>query len=301
MARTKFKGEVAKVNVGNIFKSGVLIHATMGTWGCRTKLKEHELGSLPKEIVRGVRDLLVNKDALQEIVSFDNKTRNLLRDMSIPFVIDGVFFIPGAKIVDADEMLKDRLEQRKELVEAFISEYDAGKDRYKEKYKRYYNESKYPTKEELRFNKFRFAWRFFKMEVPDKDLLPTGVYQEEFKKIQDDLFDMKSTVKEMILKEVLEKAARLKEQSGPKGKPNQRTINNIFKFFSKVEEIYADFIDEEEVKEMIENFKKLVDGVDANDLRNESKKFRTQFSNQVKNVLADATKINTESGRAIDL
>ena len=84
----------------NIFEKGVLISMHTGGFAGRKKLDKDQLKDLPTEIVRGVHDLFDKnyKDQLQKIWAFDGESRGTIKDMTIPFPIEGIYFLKSEKI-----------------------------------------------------------------------------------------------------------------------------------------------------------------------------------------------------------
>lgn len=290
------------INYENLFEKGMLINLKIGFWAARNKLSEDDLGDLPKEIVRGVYDLLDNKEKLEDITSAQNKLRNLVKSCTIPFPIDGVYFILGKDIEKVLDMIKEKKEEIKSLTEEFVNDYENLISSYSEKYPKFFEraKTKYPLKQEIA-DRFYVSYRMFQINVPSKKLsfISPELYKEEMNKFKNEVEEMKKEVLNLIYNEIVERISNLQRQCID-GKPSQRTLNNLQELFERVENLYSDFIDRKDFKDMINEVKKSVNGVDAKELRNDQK-FKTEFAKKMKSVLNDLKNLpDVKSKRFID-
>ena len=267
----------------NIFDKGMLIAIHSGSFQGRKKLSQDQLKDLPTEIVRGVFDMFEKdfKDSLKKIKSMATRARNKVKDMSIPFPIDSVYFLPSMKIKTAIEELDTVWNEREKLIDDTLLGYDKAIQAFRVKYPEFYEKAKnsYPSKGRIR-QRFYFKYQFIKVAPPDKNsLISSEQYKEEYSKFKDSISEMKGEVLAIIYSSLLESTTRLKEQCTG-GKPNQRTLNTLNDFLKQVDEVYSDFIDREDMKNTIDKIKKNVLGVTADDLR-DSKGFKKKFANEI--------------------
>jgi len=293
---------MSTVNYENIFDRGMLINLKMGNWQARNKLSQEDLGDLPKEIVRGVYDLLDDKEQLDIIVKTQNKLRNKIKGQTVPFPIDGVYFVLGKDIEKVIDMVKEDQIAIIELAKEFGEGYEQKIADYAKKYPSFYEKAKgkYPSKQEV-IARFYVQYRMFQINVPNKNLsfISPDLYKEEMVKFKNEVEEMKKEVINIIYTELLERVAALSKQCDD-GKPNQRTLNNLGELFEKVENLYGDFIDREDITVMINKVKKMVVGVDAKELRNDEK-FKSDFGKRMKKVAAEIKALpDTEMKRSIE-
>ncbi len=264
----------------NIFEKGLLINLKMGAYQGRKKLSQEQLKGLPTEIVRGVYDIFEEefKKLLQEIYSHDMETRGRVKDMSVPFPIDGVYFLLSKAVMKATEFLKKRKIERDELIAIAANNYEDAIEKFAEKYPEYYREAraKYPSQNGF-MDKYHFSYQLFTIAKPNENLefVSSDAYKDEIVKFKNDVETMKREVIGIIYSELLGKVQQLKKQCTD-GKPSQRTLNNLDKFFMKIDEVYSDFIDRKDIKETISLIKAQITGVDAKGLR-ESSDFKKEF------------------------
>jgi len=272
------------INENNIFDQGMLIHLKMGGYEGRMKLSADQLKDLPQEIVRGVHDLFDKsfKDLLREISSFDNETRWEVKRQSVPFPIDGVYFITSNYIEKIIELLEQRKIGRRELIAKAVDNYDAAIKIFSEKYPEYFERAKHRYLTKNRFQeRFYFQYQFIKITAPDKNgkFITPEMYKSEMKKFKATIDEMKQEVLGTIYQSLLEMTGRLKKQCTD-GKPNQRTFNSLNAFLAQIDDVYSDFIDRNDMKETIKKIKAQVLGIDADDLRS-SEDLKTKFGKEI--------------------
>jgi hypothetical protein len=297
--------ETKTINAENIFEKGLLISLTMGTFAGRKKMSEEQLAGLPTDIVRGVHDMFDKdfKDMLKGIVAQENETRGSLKRKSVPFPIDGVYFIMSDKIQPTIDFLNEKKVERDALVAAAADNYEEAKERFAKEYPEYYKaaQSKYPSKEQF-VTKFPFRYQLFTVAKPNKDLefISPELYASEMKKFKEDVDNMKKEVINVIATELLEKTKRLYAQCSADGRPNQRTLNNLGKFFETVEEVYSGFVERKDIKKLIEMVKKQTTGVEADALRDDED-FKSKFQKEMKKAVDTIKALpDVELTRAID-
>ena len=288
----------------NIFEKGLLINLKMGSYQGRKKLSQEQLKDLPKEIVRGVHDLFEEefKKLLKEVESHDAETRGKVKDMSVPFPIDGVYFLLSKAVMRATEFLKKRKIERNELIAIAANNYEDAIKKFAEKYPEYYKEArgKYPTKNGF-MDKYHFNYQLFTIAKPNENLefVSSDAYKDEIVKFKNDIETMKKEVIGIIYSELLYKVNQLSKQCAD-GKPSQRTLNNLDKFFIKIDEVYSDFIDRKDIKETISLIKAQVTGVDAKSLR-DSEDFKKEFRGDMAKALESIKNLpDIELTRSLD-
>lgn len=261
----------------NIFDKGMLISLTMGGFEGRMKLSEEQLKDFPREIVRGVHDIFEKefKTQLKEVFSHDMKTRGDLQAMSIPFPINGIYFLPSKNIEKSILYLKQKQEEREVLVQDVTENYEQAIEKFAEEYPEYYRHAKnrYPSKNNFQ-QKFYFKYQLFTITKPEKalSLISPEVYSAELNKFRNDVFSMKQEVVNIIYTELMDRVKRLQTQCAD-GKPSQKTFNKLERILKQIDEVYADFIDRQDIKDIIAKIKAQVAGIDAASIR-ESEDFK---------------------------
>jgi hypothetical protein len=285
----KIERRTTMINEKNIFEKGMLISIRAGAYTGRKKLSDEQLKGLPTEIVRGVHDLFDTdfKKLLVDIQTLDWEARHQIKKMSVPFPIDGVYFLVSSKINDAIGYLDDRKAERENLINGILEKYEDAVKAFAEKYPEYYKHAKdsYPTKSRLA-EKFYFQYQFIKIAPPDENsLISSDQYKQEMKKFKESIQEMKDEVVGIIYQALFESVDRLKKQCTD-GKPNQRTFDTLNKFLAQIDEVYADFVDRGDLKGMIKKIKAQVLGVTAEDLRN-NEEMKKDFRDAISKVASE--------------
>lgn len=280
------------VNENNIFEKGMLISLKLGAYAGRKKLSSDQLENLPKEIVRGVHDLFEKafKEKLEAISSHDMETRNTLKSKSVPFPIDGVYFLSYDRIEEIINYLDERKLSRIELVKEVLNNYEDAKDAFAKKYPKYYvtAQNKYPHKSQL-MGRFYFEYQFLKISAPDKNpMISPEMYKKEMEKFRHTISVMKQEVVGIIYQSLTDLTLRLKTQSKD-GKMNQRTFNNLHKLLEQIDGTYSEFIDRKDIQDTLKKVKAEIKGMSADMLRDndlQRNKFHKAISALTKEIQA---------------
>lgn len=274
----------------NIFEQGMLISIRARSYEGRRTLSKEQLKDLPTEIVRGVHDLFGKEfKALLKAADYAVWTaRQKVKDVSIPFPIDGIYFLLADKIDSIVKFLEDKKKEREDIVDSIIDNYDQAIKSFAEEYPEYYQagRSKYLSKDQLR-NRFYFDYQFVKISSPTTEdgVISSKQYKKEIGKFKDMVQDMKDDVVATVYQVLTETAGRLKQQSDNE-KVNQLTLNSLNSFIQKIDDVYADFIDRDDMKKVIGKMTKELLGVESKDLRS-SEEARKQFAKSIKDIADD--------------
>lgn len=272
------------ITENNIYEKGILLALHMGGFAGRKKMSDDQLQGLPTEIVRGVQDMFGNefKALLAAIWTFDGETRSMVKRETVPFPVDGIYFISLNRLNGLVEVLEARKEERKFLAQAATDSYESAIVDFAAQYPAFYEAAKHKyVSKDVFASKFHFDYRILKIAPPNPDdaVLSPEMYANEMAKFKQGIEEMKSEVLSTIAQTLLDATQRLTEQCSD-GKPNQRTLNNLNKFLVQIDEVYSDFIDRKDIKEVIAGIRAQVLGVDAKALR-ENSNFKREFKDAV--------------------
>jgi hypothetical protein len=288
----------------NIFEKGMLINLNQGSYAGRKRLSKDQMKDLPTEIVRGVHDLFDAefKRLLKDISAYDRDTRHEVKMKSVPFPIDGVYFTGSERIEPMIELLEQRKQERGELIEKAVANYEGAIQSFAEKYPDYYEKAKhkYPTKQHFQ-ERFYCKYQFLKISAPGKEdkLISPEVYKKEMEKFRETIQEMKAEVISTIYQELLETTNRLRKQCTD-GKPNQRTLNTLNEYLKRIDEVYSDFVDRDDLKKAIKSIKAQVLGVTADALR-DNDDTREKFRKGISDLVGEIKNLpNIPLRRAID-
>ena len=294
------------IDYKNIFDKGLLVNLNLGSYQARNKVPKSYLTGLSEEeknLVRAVHDGLSDKSHIDEINSFDNKVRIYVKQRTVPFPIEGVYFILGKDIEEILKYIEVKKEERMKLVNEFADKYEDLVKDFSEQFPRFYKliQHKYPTKAGL-IDRYYFNFSFFQVSTPNKELafVTPELYKAEMSKFKSSVDEMKKEVVNIIYTELLDKINNLKTQCIT-GKPSQKTFNYISKFMDRIDDTYSDFIERDDIRNIIAKVKSELGGVEAKELRDDDK-FKSDFGKKMKEVVEEIKNLpDTKLKRAIEL
>lgn len=253
----------------DVFSNGVLIYLHARCWGASSRLDKKHLGELPKDIVRGMYDLLKDKTYLAGVHNVRNEAVNFIGDNSLPFPIAGLHFVPKKLIFEMDMKLKTYRNRFWAAVEEFLENYSSLVEDYAKEYPDLYEPAKYPSKSQLR-TRFCFDWIFRHFNVPEVSLevLSPEVYEEELKKFQSEMRQMRDMAVSAVGQRFIEKIESLRDQClDSSGSINTATVNAVHSFLDRFDHLWDGFIAHPQLKEQIDKCKEYMAGTDADMLR----------------------------------
>lgn len=283
----KAKARTRKINTGNIFAEGVLVSLRSRLWGATGRLESsmYEVNddSIDKKEIYATMSLLKDTRLIAAMRQVRNQARSYIRSHSIYFPDSNFDFIPKDRIEEVAETL-DRLQALFfEYGEDLISTLEDLKAQFKRKHPALYNAEKYPTADRLR-STFEFKYVFRVFSAPDKELgvISPKMYKKEMAKWKEDIESMKKETAKMVCKEIASRIEALKEGCET-GKISQSTVNSINGVLEKFDTLWNGFVDEKEVKKMIDDVKLYLDGTDADMLRYDDN-FRSMVANKAAKI-----------------
>lgn len=256
-----------KVDATNVFAKGALINLKVRAWGASAKLDVTELG-IDLEIVRAMNDLIEDKSSLKLMSSIKNEAKRHIQINSLPFPVDGLYFIPKDRVIEVDDYLNIKKYEYTNVLEKFIEQYDELKENFKQKYPNFYKESKYPTKAKL-MSMFQFEWTWRTFSVPDEELqmLSPELYRREVEKFKKEINEMKDYAVSTIGRELVQRINNLKDSCFGERRVNQGTINGINDVLEKFYTLWNGFVDDKDLRSIIKDCQNMLDGIDAESIR----------------------------------
>jgi hypothetical protein len=270
---------------------GMLCQLDIGRWGANKRLKKDKFGKdLPTEIIRGVQDLLEDKSLLDDQLSIKRSALGFLRRNSMPFPIDGIFWVPKHKIALLDEEFTKLKEEYEAGTNKIIRNLSKLKKDFERKYPDFYDESNYPSPSQLR-KKYRFHWQFFQFDLPDKKagILSPEMYKREKEKFDAMAKEMNDMTLNIIGNALLKKIERLQAQCEG-DKINAGTVSSLERFMRKWEDLWQDNVDSEKFQGIMKSLRiqmarTSADRLKSNeDFRNKAAKKFDQITKQIKKV-----------------
>jgi len=266
-------------------QEGVLCQLRAGRWDASIRLPKSKLGKeLPKEIVRAMQDLIEDKTLLKDLATVRRSAKGLLQRNSLPFPIDGVWWVSKENVNYLDEEFKKFEEMNSKRLEEFLKKYDKMKNDFKSKYPTFYNSKNYPTKDELR-KKYYFRWNFFQISIPDKStkVLSPSVYKRETEKLRGMVKQMEEMTINLVGNMLHKRIKKLSSQC-ESGKINAGTFNSIELFMKRWDELWRDNVDEKKLKMVMARLKKEMKGASVDRLKG-NEEFRENLGSQLETIM----------------
>lgn len=284
-------------------QEGVLCNLKIGKWNASAKLPKDKLGKdVPREIIRAMQDLIEDKKFLKDISTIRRMAKGKLLRHSIPFPIDGIWFVPKDQIEYLDHQFKQFKEENDKRVDVFIKNYSKLKASMRAKYPDYYRPEKYPSIPSLK-RKFYFNWQFFHISLPKSgkaSVLSPKMYRKEQEKFQGMIKQMEEMSVSLIGQRLLKRINRLSGQCAS-GKISSATVNSIDKFLDKWNELWSGYVDEKRLRTIMIQLKSQMKTISADRLK-DSEDLREEIGNQMDKLMSKLKDIpNISLKRKLDL
>lgn len=273
------------------FDDGVLCQLKIGRWGAKAKLNDEQIGDeLPSEIVRVIQDLVEDKTIVRSLNSIRLQAKKALKESSLRFPIDNVYWIPKHKIENLDaEFTRLQTEYASEA-NNLAENITKLKDNFRRRYPKFYSAEKYPSADAIRAKHY-FHWRFFQFQLPDKKggLLTADMYKREQEKFQRMAKKMEEMAIDVIGTTLLKRIDKLREQC-ENDSVNAGTWKSLEKFMEKWNDIWAGNIDSDKMKSIMKQMRMMVSRTSSDklksdeDFRNQAAKKMEKIAKQVKAI-----------------
>ena len=299
------KARTKEVKTGNIFAEGVLVSLRTRLWGATGRLESDMFeimdDTIDKREIYASMSLLKNTSLIDAMRQTRDSARRYIKSNSIYFPDASFDFIPKHRIEEVAETL-DRFQTRFfEYGEDLIETLKDLEDEFRKAHPNLYSPNKYPSRARLR-SIFEFKYVFRVFSAPDKELgvISPEMYKREMAKWKEDIDSMKKQTAKIVCKEIADRIDALKEGCET-GKITQTTIKAVNGMLEKFDQIWSGFVEEADVRKMIDDVKLYLDGTDAEMLRYDDN-FRSMVSNKAAKIaLQLENKGFTVRNRSIDI
>lgn len=283
-------------------EEGVLCSLKMGRWAASVRMPKSKLGkSVPKEIVRAMQDLIDDRTLLKDLATIRRSAKGLLLRHSIPFPVNGVFFVPKDQINDLDEKFTEFQAEKEIRLAKLIKNYKKLKKQFKAKYPDYYEEKYYPSERKLR-KKFYFSWQFFQFTLPDKGakVLSPAIYKKEQEKFQKMVGQMEEMTISLVGNMLHKRLQRLATQCDS-GKVNAGTVASVDRFLSRWDDLWRGHVDDKKMRVIMAQLKRQMKQASAERLKNNDD-FRGETQSKIESLMSKLQNVpNFELKRKLDI
>ena len=253
----------------DLARKTVCIKVRVSTMGNTRKVSSSQIeADADKDLLR-VSKQLVDSAELKAIARFDGEMRRFLYNICLPFEI-GIHLLPIAALETVEYRLRQFAEDRRQLVNAFLSAYPSLCQDAAKRLRGLYNPADYPPVEDVA-REFGLSWQYVSFGVPDQlKAISREVWQQEREKASQRMAEASAEI-QIVLRESMAKlvqhiADRLKE--GPDGKPlrfKETTVSNLVEFLTNFE--FRNVTDDSELQALVAQVRELLQGVNTDDLR----------------------------------
>jgi len=268
-------------------QEGAFCQLKIGRWDASIRLPKEKLGNqIPKEIIRANQDLIEDRTLLKDLATIRRSAKGYLFRNSLPFEIDGVYWVRKDKIPEMDAKFDEFKDEYKIRLDKLARNYIKMKNNFRKKYPDYYNGKKYPSTSKLK-SKFYFRWNFFHFAIPDKEtkILSPKLYKREQEKFKNMIANMEEMTITLIGNLLIRRAQRLSNQCDS-GKINGGTVASIERFMKRWDELWSDYVDEEKMQKIMKSLKKQVKSMSAERLKN-NEDFRSKMGKTLEEVIGN--------------
>lgn len=283
-------------------QEGALCQLKIGRWDASIRMNKDKLGkNVPKAIVRAMQDLVDDRTLLKDLITIKRATKNMLINNSLPFPVDGVFWVPKEKIVELDEAFQAaRIEyfNRRDILKRNLP---LIKRRFRTKYPDYYEDRFYPKSQELD-RKYYFEWNFFHFVIPDKktEVLSPAMYKREQEKFQQMVTKMEEMTVNLIGNELLKRIETLKKQCEDDS-INAGTVNSIERFMEKWNTLWKGNVDNKKLHGIMKSLRVQMKRTSADRLK-DNEDFRNKAAAKLETIIGKINKVpDLELKRKMDV
>lgn len=237
---------------------------------------------IPEEAAKDVQMNIVNisKKIIKSkycdaIVAHDAMTMNTLKSESLPpYYRRGLFLIPLSEAFTVQKYLKERIEERQELIETLKSNYDNIIKEMAIILGPIFSYNDYPLVDKV-IERYTFIYKFFNFDVPlSLKSVSLSLYEQEKKKSDEYWSSLREEIKKALLLSYDGLVGHLVEslQTDGEGKKKRFSMKAIEKMQYFIETFTAknNVTDYTELAELVEQSKLLFAGVDISAMRKDS-------------------------------
>jgi hypothetical protein len=152
----------------NVFDRAVALSLDFHRLGTSKKVSSGAVESdADKDYIRVQKDIL-KSEQLEAIKKHDGVTARMIRDRSIPSLFkSGLYLVGLPNVVEVDQLLVTRIEERADLITAFLTQYEYQAGRAKSALGSLYDPRDYPSVEVVK-SRFSVEFSFIEFGAPGR-------------------------------------------------------------------------------------------------------------------------------------
>jgi hypothetical protein len=268
-------------DVSNIFEKGCLIQLEISIWGNTKKLPRSTVKTEADPEYIKASKVLIDPAYLEPMRKIAGKARNRIRDLALPFPIDGMLFVPKEMIGALEEWLQGNKEEFDTSLNTFVFQYADARAIARQHLGPLFSDVDYPVNIDT---KFGFSWRFVMLTPPGKEagILSPELYQREKEKFMSLMEEAELQCIGALREEFRAIVDRMVKTLSDPDKVFRDTLTGNFKEFFDTFSARNCFGDSE-LAELVEQAKKALNGTEPQALR-ENKLLRDAVANRMQTV-----------------
>jgi hypothetical protein len=296
----------------DIYANTIALALDRSTYGNRRKVSLANVAVDADKNMLTLTKRLLNSPELKAINAIMAEASQYLADKSVPaFFKPGIHLVPFAAVGDVDAKLT---ELKAKLfgplpngetcaVDAFIAAYPAQIAIMKDVLREMFNEGDYLTADQMR-SQFAFTWRYLNLGAPSQlQSINAKIFNEQRALVAAQVQEAALEIRQMMRATMLELVEHMRERLTPDadGKPKMFRESMIERFNAFIDNFNVrNVTDDAALKAVVEQARALVNGVDADVLRNDKLR-RDAINSGLDAVKATLDTMVVKQGRFIHL
>jgi hypothetical protein len=242
----------------------------IGGIGDRRKISSAQVDVDADKRLISVSKKLLDAAELDEIRRFDNEVRHFVYQTCLPYD-PGIHLISYEAVEPVEEKLLQAQSERPALVETFLNVYPQLCRRISARLRVLYNPADYPPVDFVR-SKFTFTWQYLRFGTPGElNEISPRIFAREREKAAQKMAEATLEIQQLLRTTLAEMVAGLRDRLTDNGDGKRRqlrdaAVRNLKEFLSTFN--IRNVTDDRELSELVNRARGLLDGVDAEVIRN---------------------------------
>jgi hypothetical protein len=254
----------------DLSQTTVCLKVQFGALGNTRKISSAKVDvDADKQLIRVTKKIL-DAAELKEIRRFDNELRHYLYEMCLPYDI-GIHLVPYEAVETVEEKLLAAQATRPALVESFLQAYPQLCRQISQRLRTLYNPADYPPVDYVR-SKFTLNWEYLSFGPPGelREISPR-IWIKEREKAAQKLAEATIEIQQVLRTTLAEMVERLRDRltfdgEGKRKQLRDSAVQKLKEFLSTFD--FRNVTDDRELAEQVSRARELLDGVDADVIRN---------------------------------
>lgn len=261
---------------------------------------------IDQDSVTVAKELLKSKE-LKAIAAYDHYTRRWFRQRSVPSPLlkSSAYCFATSALPDMYEYLEKRFEDRKPLIEAFVTALPGLKAQAEKDLGPVFDATEYPASDQAARDLFDFTWQVVEITSPNRKMrsVSQAIFEKEKAKAEQTWVTAAGQIEQALAQGMAKLVEHLGKQLGngtdkPK-RLRQESIKNVLAFLDTFQQ--RNISGNADLAKLVEDAKNLVKDVDVKDVRKDVD-LRKRLVEGVASVTAKLdTMIEDKPNRAIAL